>query len=253
MSPQGPWLTVITAGPLLGQSYPLRRGNQLLGRGADADVVVASPDLSRRHAYLSWDGRSASIADAGSTNGTIVNGEAIGQTRALHAGDILRLGALELRFEVSGADATGETTALRGPQQWHNQFNRDNYGPIHQAGRDVNVQNRHDYQLALDEPMDELFQGRGLGRLLMVIGLLVALSGFAGWMYLILSAGPSIDDPSAIRSFDREVFGLPAALVAFGAFALGGVIASVGASMSKAARTRERSRERSGQIRSHRR
>ena len=52
--------------------------------------------------------------------------------------------------------------------------------------------------------MDELFQGRGLGRLLMAVGLVVALVGFAGWMYLILSAATSVGDgdpsPAGARS-----------------------------------------------------
>ena len=241
---QEPRLTVVSDGPLRGATYLLRRGNQLVGRSDEADVVVTSPDLSRRHAYVSWDGSDASIVDAGSTNGTIVNDQLISGTRPLRPGDVIRLGSLELRFDVPVTDVTSELAAVGAPgPQWQNEFRGDNYGDIHQAGRDVNVHARHEHRYGPDDPIDELFQGRGPGRLLMAVGLVVALCGFAGWMYLILSAATSVGDggpSSGGGPFETEWLGLPAGMVAFGAFALGGVIAGIGGSMSKAARARER-------------
>jgi hypothetical protein len=38
---------------------------------------------------------------------------------------------------------------------------------------------------SFDDPADELFSGRGPGRVLVVLGLLVALAGFAGWVYVV--------------------------------------------------------------------
>jgi hypothetical protein len=210
-----------------------------LGREENADMTLPSTDLSRRHAYLSWDGRSASIADAGSTNGTRVNGRRIEHAQALRSGDIIRLGSLDLRFELAGEMLAGDTRPDRRPQEFRNEFGGDNYGPINQAGRDVNIESRHDHWYEADDPMQELFQGRGVGRLLMAIGLLVALSGFAAWMYLIFASGESARS-GGDGLFDEKIAGLPIGLVAFGAFAVGGVIASIGASMSKAARTRHR-------------
>jgi pSer/pThr/pTyr-binding forkhead associated (FHA) protein len=90
-SQQPPRLTVVSEGPLQGKSYPLQLGNQLVGRGGDADVVIDSPNLSRRHAYLSWDGQRLEIQDAGSTNGTSVDGEWIDASRALRGGELLGL------------------------------------------------------------------------------------------------------------------------------------------------------------------
>jgi hypothetical protein len=241
---QEPRLTVVSDGPLRGARYTLRPGNQLIGRSDEADVVVTSPDLSRRHAYVSWDGHSATIVDAGSTNGTVVNNQPVAGARPLRPGDVVRLGSLELRFDVPATDATSELAAVGAPgHQWQNEFRGDNYGDIHQAARDVNVHSRHEYRYGPDDPIDELFQGRGAGRLLMAVGLVVALAGFAGWMYLILSAATSVGDgdpSSGGGPFETEWLGLPAGMVAFGAFALGGVIAGIGGAMSKAARARER-------------
>ena len=233
----------MSGGPLRGTAYALRRGNQLIGRGADADLIVSSPHLSRRHAYVSWDGQIVSIADAGSLNGTTINGTAVQGSGSLRPGDVLGLGDLELRYEGPGADETGELLAVgwEAPR-FDNRFARDNYGDINQAGRDINIDQRNEYRFTEDNPLDEVFQGQGPGRLLVVIGLVIALSGFAGWMYVIFSGAASVGEMHPSNPFDTEILGLPAPIVAFGAFAAGGLVAAIGVSMSKAARESERRR-----------
>jgi hypothetical protein len=115
-------------------------------------------------------------------------------------------------------------------------------GDVHQIGRDSITHSSTYNQLEVPEPFDELFLGRGLGRLLMVVGLVIALAGFGGWMYLILHAG-EIDDPS-FDPFDDKILGLSAPIVAFGSFAVGAVISQIGLSLSRAARQRRRELER---------
>jgi hypothetical protein len=83
----------------------------LLGRASEAELRVTDPTVSLRHAELSWrdpdevadddgndDDGPFSIADLGSTSGTLVNGIAIdGRTRLVH-GDIIGVGKTELRL-----------------------------------------------------------------------------------------------------------------------------------------------------------
>ena len=245
-SERNPRLIVISDGPLRGRAYALRQGNQVLGRVDDADVAIRSPGVSGQHAYVAWDGRQAVITDAGSTNGTTVNGRGVqrlGEQVTLRPGDILGLGDVELRFEVLEAESTRELSRARSSAGWYNELG-PNYGTINQAGRDVHAPSWHEHRHGPDDPMDELFQGQGLGRLLMAVGLVVAIAGFALWMYLIFSGGASIDDPSASDPFQKEILGLPAAILGFGAFAGGGLMAGLGGSMSRAARQRERDRHR---------
>ena len=240
----GPWL-VAAGGPRSGERYALRVGDQVIGRAETADVIVGAGDVSREHAHVWWDGTTATITDAGSSHGTEVNGYRLVGSQALRPGDVLRLGSAELRFETPDAErATGRLRLAASEDAasgLSNGVGRDNYGEIVQAGRDVNydydvdIRNRFE----LDDPMDELFKGRGVGRSLMAIGLLIALAGFGGWMYLILSGGASLaDGHHPVDAFSVELFGVPAAMVAFGSFLVGGVIASVGKGMSKAARER---------------
>jgi hypothetical protein len=50
----------------------------VLGRGAEADVVVDDTGVSRRHAEIHIEGGRVRVVDLGSTNGTFVDGERVG-------------------------------------------------------------------------------------------------------------------------------------------------------------------------------
>lgn len=69
-----------------------------IGRSPDADVVLPDPNVSRRHAEVRPEGGGFVIRDAGSTNGTRVNGSVVTE-RALEHGDEIAIGAARLRFE----------------------------------------------------------------------------------------------------------------------------------------------------------
>jgi hypothetical protein len=234
----GARLVVTSKGELEGLVVPLRAGVQVIGRGDSADARVAHPALSRQHAYVQWDGETATIADAGSTNGTIVNGERLGseQRRVLRAADTVRLGTLELRFEAGWDDNTAEIPVAR----LENRIVGNNYGDVVQAGRDLTfsewqVNNR----FGPSDELEELFLGRGAGRVLMILGLIVALAGFVGWMAVIFSGAGNTNPNQISDPFQTHILGVPAPAVAFGAFLFGGVLAGIGRGMSRAARRRE--------------
>ncbi len=70
-----------------------------VGRGGDADLVLADELVSRRHARVSRSGTGAVVEDLGSRNGTFVNGNQIHGPTRLEPGDQLQLGVtlVELR------------------------------------------------------------------------------------------------------------------------------------------------------------
>jgi pSer/pThr/pTyr-binding forkhead associated (FHA) protein len=74
-------------------------GTVTIGRGRDADLVLADELVSRRHAQVTLDGPGAVVEDLGSRNGTYVNGERIHGPVRLEPGDQLQLGVslVELR------------------------------------------------------------------------------------------------------------------------------------------------------------
>ena len=50
-------------------------GEVIIGRGAEADLRIDTPSVSRRHARLIVESESVRLSDLGSRNGTRVNGE----------------------------------------------------------------------------------------------------------------------------------------------------------------------------------
>jgi pSer/pThr/pTyr-binding forkhead associated (FHA) protein len=78
-----------------------------VGRSESNDVVVQNSSVSRLHALIHRDARSAEwrITDAGSRNGTFVNGVQVPreQSTALVDGGVVRLGDVQLRFLLPGS------------------------------------------------------------------------------------------------------------------------------------------------------
>ncbi|MFF3786437.1 FHA domain-containing protein [Streptomyces sp. NPDC001933] len=105
----------VVAGPDAGGVHLLHGGQIRVGRSADADVPIDDPDVSRLHCAVtvSADGL-VSVADLGSTNGTLLDGAAVRDRPVrLKPGALLRLGESTLRL-TSGAPAPALATAPDG-------------------------------------------------------------------------------------------------------------------------------------------
>jgi hypothetical protein len=61
-----------------GRVYELSGSVTVIGRGAEADVVVDDAGVSRRHAEIHTGTGRIRVVDLGSTNGTFVDGERVG-------------------------------------------------------------------------------------------------------------------------------------------------------------------------------
>lgn len=89
---------VVLTGPMEGASFPLTKERPfVIGRSPDADLRLADSKVSRRHAILLWEEEAWWLADQGSTNGTLLNGEPVSRA-ALADGDQLVVGLTMLRF-----------------------------------------------------------------------------------------------------------------------------------------------------------
>lgn len=93
--------TAATGGRLVslvdGREYIVSPTGISIGRDAGCDVVVPSPEVSRKHAELMAGPSGYTVTDL-STNGVFVNGERVAKVRTLARGDVLRLGTEEFRF-----------------------------------------------------------------------------------------------------------------------------------------------------------
>jgi DNA-binding winged helix-turn-helix (wHTH) protein len=92
---------------------PLVDGNNILGRGEDADVILDSSTVSRHHARITIDGSAARIEDLGSKNGTYVNDEPVTTVRPLQEGDRIRVGSFLLTFHRPEHDGSTSTETVR--------------------------------------------------------------------------------------------------------------------------------------------
>lgn len=70
-----------------------------VGRGNANDLVLNDSSISRFHAVIKLDQHKIMIADRGSMNGVVLNGERIHQEVEFKNGDIARLGQYQLRLE----------------------------------------------------------------------------------------------------------------------------------------------------------
>lgn len=96
---QGARLTAI-AGPYMGKTYVLGSGQTEIGRDAAKPIGLPIDNtVSRNHARIAQEVTCFVIYDAGSTNGTFVNGNRI-QRQELKPGDVVQIGSSKFRFEI---------------------------------------------------------------------------------------------------------------------------------------------------------
>ena len=81
-----------------GRDVSLEQAVTVIGRSSGCDIVVDDPNVSRRHAEVRRLGDGYSLVDLGSTNGTEVNGQRVGETSLMN-GDVIGVGTTRLTFE----------------------------------------------------------------------------------------------------------------------------------------------------------
>lgn len=69
-----------------------------VGRDSGCEIFLVDPSVSRNHATLEPSDGELIVRDAGSTNGTFVNGERV-QLRAVRPGDVVAFGKTLMRVE----------------------------------------------------------------------------------------------------------------------------------------------------------
>jgi pSer/pThr/pTyr-binding forkhead associated (FHA) protein len=90
---------MVIAGAAQPRTYSLAGAEVLIGRSEECQIVlIGDGSISRRHAIVRNDGRQVTVADAGSSHGTYLNGVRITQPTPVRRGDVLQVGQTQLRF-----------------------------------------------------------------------------------------------------------------------------------------------------------
>lgn len=224
MSTGGPFVLVGVNGSQRQLEFELRDGDTTIGRAPDNKLVVPETEVSRHHARIYVSRNAIEIEDLGSSNHTRVNGAVTQGRRALRPGDVIDLATV--RFELrTAASATQSVRFEVGGQSGRtiNNVGRDQFNEFRQ---------RNEFYLETDpDPIFEAASGRGYPRFLIVVGMLVAFTGFGLFIYVIFGTDPQ-------EALERGGPG-PLAPIGFALFAVGGVMTGVGTSIAKARRRRQ--------------
>ena len=93
----GARLIVIAPPTLAGTVFALG-AETTIGRAAGCGVVIDDARVSKLHARLFLAAQKWMVEDLGSTNGTILNGDVLGQARPIQAGDRVQVGDVVMEF-----------------------------------------------------------------------------------------------------------------------------------------------------------
>lgn len=92
-----PFLEILS-GPYAGERFEMAAGSFTLGRDPKCDVFLSNMTVSRHHATITIDDSGAHIVDAGSLNGTWVDGAVVDEA-PLHAGSHVQIGTFDMLFK----------------------------------------------------------------------------------------------------------------------------------------------------------
>ena len=89
-------LLYILSGPNAGDTYEVKAGTTLVGRGPDNDLQIIEQSVSRKHVRIHFSGESVFIEDLGSQNGTQLNGHPVSSYYQVEVkeGDFISLGSV---------------------------------------------------------------------------------------------------------------------------------------------------------------
>ena len=87
-----------------------------IGRSPQSGLVLDDQSASRRHAEIHSDGQGGySLLDAGSANGTWLNGRMLTAPRHLAHGDVIHIGEVTIRFHAPGLERSSTPAAAPQP------------------------------------------------------------------------------------------------------------------------------------------
>src|ERR1700741_1723053 len=91
------WILRFLNGPLAGQIVPITKNSTLLGRAPNCDIKVPTPNVSKEHTRLELFNDKLIVSDAGSRNGTFLNGVQVRSSK-VRSGD--KIGIHDILIEV---------------------------------------------------------------------------------------------------------------------------------------------------------
>ena len=89
--PPGKSGLLVIKGPSIGEKFFIDKEESFIGRSPESDVLLDDITVSRKHVILRMEGKNCKLIDAGSLNGSYLNGNIV-EEAVLHDGDRLQVG-----------------------------------------------------------------------------------------------------------------------------------------------------------------
>ncbi|HKA13009.1 MAG TPA: FtsK/SpoIIIE domain-containing protein [Candidatus Dormibacteraeota bacterium] len=90
--PASPWELVVVSGPHAGRRFPLRLGEQILGRGVKADLRLPDEAVSRSHLLLSVSAESVTLSPGGPKTCAYLDGRPVARGHGAAADEVYEVG-----------------------------------------------------------------------------------------------------------------------------------------------------------------
>ncbi len=115
----------VISGPDQEAIYVVTASNAMIGRGEENDIVIGDLRASRIHALLSVTPQGYLVEDKSTSNGIIINGEAVKRV-SLRLGDVFTLGETTFQFVAQDVGSSQNTSQIRSQTQILDEHKRYN-------------------------------------------------------------------------------------------------------------------------------
>jgi adenylate cyclase len=132
-------LVIRTVGDSEARTVELKDYNTI-GRASSASIQLVDRQVSKQHATILQRGSDFLVQDAGSRNGTVVNGERIPGEHVLKVGDEIRLGNSRLLFSNPTANVEVEVAASTGANIHMRVIPQPGMGPGFAAAKELGTE-----------------------------------------------------------------------------------------------------------------
>lgn len=241
-----PQLVVIRPSHLRGTVYALTGDRAIVGREEGCDLHFDDATVSRSHAALERSAGETTVTDLGSSNGTAINGHPVDAAgRRLRAGDVVRFGAVEVRFEAPQGQAEPPPTA---PHNVEYRVQSQSAGQLNNVAHDQYNAYIQQVREERDSFARDIAATKTKASRLIWIGFAMFAVGAGTYAWAIMRFagqvdGFSLDQPEAFdppKLFGPQVAGIPVGLIGFALAGIGSLLLVVGVVLHVVAAARRR-------------